>query len=64
MVGVELAILVEVVDVVVKVGKKYREEQRVLIFCQGTWHWGDYPVRPRGNPQPIGVLLSIYFNAY
>ena len=25
---------------------------------------GDYPVRPRGNPQPQGVLLSIYFNAY
>ena len=24
---------------------------------------GDYPVRPRGNPQPIGVLLSIYFDA-
>ena len=32
--------------------------------CQGTWHWGDYPVRPRGNPQPQGILLSIYFNAY
>ena len=25
---------------------------------------GDSPVRPRGNPQPQGVLLSIYFNAY
>ena len=24
---------------------------------------GDYPVRPRGNPQPQGVLLSIYFGA-
>ena len=32
--------------------------------CQGTWRWGDYPVRPRGNPQPQGVLLLIYFNAY
>ena len=25
---------------------------------------GDSPVRPRGNPQPQGVLLLIYFNAY
>ena len=25
---------------------------------------GDYPVRPRGNPQPLGVLLLIIFNAY
>ena len=25
---------------------------------------GDSPVRPRGNPQPQGVLLSIFFNAY
>ena len=27
--------------------------------CQGMWHWGDYPVRPRENPQPLGILLSI-----
>ena len=25
--------------------------------------WGDYPVRPRGNPLPQGVLLSIIFNS-
>ena len=25
---------------------------------------GGYPVRPGGNPQPQGVLLSIYLNAY
>ena len=37
---------------------------REEVWCQGTWHWGDYPVRPRGNPQPKGVLLLIYFNAY
>ena len=33
-------------------------------LCQGTWHWGDSPVRPRGNPQPQGVLLLVYFDAY
>ena len=32
--------------------------------CQGTWHWGDSPARPRGNPPPQGVLLLIYFNTY
>ena len=29
--------------------------------CQGTWTGGDYPVRPRGNPLPQGVLQSIIF---
>ena len=41
-----------------------RENEEAISVCQGTWHWGDYPVRPRGNPQPQGVLPSIYFNAY
>ena len=36
----------------------------VALECQGTWCWGDYPVRPRGNPQPLGILLLIYSNTY
>ena len=39
---------------------KYHEGNK----CQGMWCWVDYPVRPRGNPQPLGILLLIYSNAY
>ena len=34
----------------------------VIVRERGTG--GDSPVRPRGNPQPQGILLLIYFNAY
>ena len=39
----------------------WRFSDAMVVRERGTG--GDSPVRPRGNPQPRGVLLSIYFGA-
>ena len=35
----------------------------VIVSVREHMDGGDYPVRPRGNPLPQGVLLSIIFNS-